>query len=176
MAKKMPSISAPVPGQSLTAEPGSRPWENPPKYARVEDALEFYLDDLSQPEKLANALDKIEEGAPIGLLVNTLQTLGTSKGLHSLDVGVLISPVLIEFYKSAADQEGISYTIGDEDQGKKVSRAEADMIVKGLMDKSKDTDETAVVNTENEDEEEQKTGLMARRDGGSEEPAMEEEV
>lgn len=163
MAKKMPSISAPVPGQSLTAEPGSRPWENPPRYPKVEDALEFYLDNLSQPEKLASALDEIEGGAPIGLLVNTLQTLGTSKGLHSLDVGVLVSPILIEFYKAAAEQEGISYTIGDEDEGKKVSRAQADMIVKELMSEEKAEDETAVVNTETEDEEEQNKGLMARR-------------
>ena len=175
MAKKMPSLSAPVPGQSLTSEPGSRPWENPPKYARVEDALEFYLDDLSEPEKMAMALEKIEEGVPIGLLVNTLQTLGTSKGLHTLDVGVLISPVLIEFYKAAAEQEEISYTIGDEDEGKKVSRAQANKIVKDMMSSSKSEDKTAVVNMEEEEPEEQKKGLMSRR-SGEEQTATEEEM
>ena len=51
MAKKSPMLSAPIPGQSLTAEPGSRPWEKPAKYTTVEETLKFYIEDLSQPRR-----------------------------------------------------------------------------------------------------------------------------
>lgn len=33
----------PIPGQGMTAEVGSRPWQNPPQYTTVEEALEFYI-------------------------------------------------------------------------------------------------------------------------------------
>ena len=91
MAKPSPMLDGPVAGQALTSEPGARPWEQPAMYSTVEDTLLFYLENLSQPKKLANMLDKIEEGAPLTLIADTLQTAGVTKGIHSLDVGILIS-------------------------------------------------------------------------------------
>ena len=43
MAETKPLLNGPVPGQSLTAELGARPWQQPAKYTNVEDALEFYV-------------------------------------------------------------------------------------------------------------------------------------
>jgi hypothetical protein len=37
------------------------------------------------------------------------------KGLHSLDVGILITPVLIEFMKASAEQAEVNYVIGTEE-------------------------------------------------------------
>lgn len=110
-----PMLDAPIPGQSLTAEPGSRPWEKPAKYATPEEAAQFYIENLSQPKKMASLLDKIEEGAPLTLIADTLQTLGVSKGLHSLDVGILVTPVIIEFMKASAEQAEVDYTVGIEE-------------------------------------------------------------
>ena len=42
------SIDAPIAGQSLTTEPGNRPWENPPQYTTVEEALEYYIHKLEE--------------------------------------------------------------------------------------------------------------------------------
>ena len=33
------SLNAPIPGMSLTTEPGNRPWENPPQIVTIDDAL-----------------------------------------------------------------------------------------------------------------------------------------
>ena len=38
-----PKIDAPIAGQSLTAELGNRPWQQPPQYTTVEEALQFYM-------------------------------------------------------------------------------------------------------------------------------------
>jgi len=113
--RKPPMLDGPIPGQSLTSEPGNRPWEKPAQYATVEDTLSFYIDNLSQPKKMARMLDEIEEGAPLTLIADSLQTMGTMKGLHSLDVGILITPVLIEFMKASAEQAEVDYVIGTED-------------------------------------------------------------
>ena len=34
-------FDAPIPGQSLTDEPGNYPWEHPPKTASIEEAMDF---------------------------------------------------------------------------------------------------------------------------------------
>ena len=173
MAKKSPMLSAPIPGQSLTAEPGSRPWEKPPKYTTVEETLKFYIEDLSQPKKLARLLDKIEEGAPLGLIVDTLQTVGVSKGLHTLDVGYLISPVLVEFMKVAAEQEGITPVIGDEDEYEGMTEEEA----MALLAKRKGAEEPMEAQEEEQEMMEEKPmrrGLMAPR--AEEQEAQPEEM
>ena len=36
-------IDAPIPGQSLTNEPGSYPWEKPPKLNTVDEVISNYL-------------------------------------------------------------------------------------------------------------------------------------
>ena len=47
-----PMIDAPIPGQSLTAELGNRPWQKPPQYNTVEEALEYYIPRLTDPDML----------------------------------------------------------------------------------------------------------------------------
>ena len=55
---------APTPGQSLTTEPGNRPWETPPRYNEPVEVLGFYADKLLQPELTKeedNALETLEQ-------------------------------------------------------------------------------------------------------------------
>ena len=44
------SFNAPIPGQGLTAELGARPWQTPPQYTTVEDALDYYIPRLESEE------------------------------------------------------------------------------------------------------------------------------
>lgn len=162
--RKTPMLDAPIPGQSLTSEPGARPWEQPAKYSTVEDTIQFYIESLSEPKKMALLLDKIEEGAPLTLLADTIQTQGVTQGLHSLDVGLLVSPVLIEFMKSSAQQADIPYTIGieDEDVANEQDESMATGVAKELY---LEEEQEAPVMEEEEPvvpEEEAPRGLMAR--------------
>lgn len=168
-----PMLDGPIPGQSLTAEPGSRPWEKPPKYTTVEETLQFYMDNLSSsPKKIASLLDKIEEGAPLTLIADTLQTVGVSKGLHTLDVGILISPVLIEYMKAMAEAQDISYTVGIEDdaQVEEQDIETAQVVAKSVFSSTDAPAEEVIEESLEEPAEEPKRGLMARR------PMPEEEM
>ena len=162
MAKPSPMLDGPVAGQALTSEPGARPWEQPAMYSTVEGTLLFYLENLSQPKKLANMLDKIEEGAPLTLIADTLQTAGVTKGIHSLDVGILISPVLIEFMKAAADHEGIAYTLGIEENEDEIDENLANAVVKKVFNGKKDNEVMPEPTSEEKPEQQEKGGLMSR--------------
>ena len=50
-------IDAPIAGQSLTSEVGGWPWEQPPQYSTVEEALEFYLPRLTEPTLQNDLMD-----------------------------------------------------------------------------------------------------------------------
>lgn len=115
MAVKQPRIDGPIPGQSLTGELGSKPWETPPELVTVEEAAEFYFEKILDPKKSADLLMQIEDGMPLTLMADALQSLGVFKGLHTVHLGVLISPILVELMKAIAEDAGVPYVIGTEE-------------------------------------------------------------
>ena len=107
-----PSFDRPIPGMSLTAELGNRPWQQPPQYSTVEEALQWYIPRLTNPEMLDQLLNVMESGIPLTTIADAMQTGGVMEGKHSLDVGILILPVLIETMAYLAEEAGIEYTEG----------------------------------------------------------------
>ena len=105
-------FNSPIPGQSLTTEPGSRPWERPAKYSTPEEALDYYLEQLALPEKTAQMLEILESGFPAADLVDAITLGGVMQGLHSIDVAIIISPVIFELITSVADTAEIEYKEG----------------------------------------------------------------
>lgn len=109
-------LDAPIPGQSLTREVGSRPYQQPPMYNTVEEALEWYLPKLGNPRFVPGIIESMELGIPLTTMANTLQLGGVMRGIHSIDVGILISPVIIEMLAYLADSAGIEYVSGLEEE------------------------------------------------------------
>ena len=107
-------MDAPIAGQSLTAEVRNRPWQNPPQYSTVEQAIEYYMPKLLDPKLAPDILQVIELGIPITTIANSLQLGGVMQGLHSIDVGVLVLPVLVELMIKMADDAEIEYNTGME--------------------------------------------------------------
>tara|TARA_R110000824_G_C15151184_1_gene671016 strand:+ start:468 stop:986 length:519 start_codon:yes stop_codon:yes gene_type:complete len=107
-----PTFVAAIPGQSMTAQLGSVPWQKPPKYATVEEALSFYIPKITNPRAVGSILNNLEAGIPVTTMTNVLQINGVMEGLHTIDVGVLISPVLMELIAFVAEEDGIEYDMG----------------------------------------------------------------
>lgn len=107
-----PMIDAPIAGQSLTAELGNRPWQQPPQYTTVEQALEFYIPRLTNPEMLDDLFNVMETGIPLTTIANAIQSSGVMEGKHSLDIGILILPVLMETMAYLAEEAGVEYEVG----------------------------------------------------------------
>lgn len=149
-------INAPIPGMSLTSEPGNRPWENPPSLVTVEDAMEFYTRRiLGTPENYDQVLDIIESGLPIRNVANILMKTSVMEGYHTIDVGILVLPVIEELLMSVADMHDVEYveTIDQVFKENVVSRRQARLAVQEL---NKEKAQPAVEPTE------QPKGLMAK--------------
>lgn len=160
-----PMIDAPIAGQSLTAELGNRPWQQPPQYTTVEEALQYYIPRLTNPEMLDDLFNVMETGIPLTTLANAIQSSGVMEGKHSLDVGILILPVLMETMAYLAEESGIEYVAGtnkkigsDKPSDAAVSRA-LSMVKKKQGEVSEEPEEEQV----EMELEEPSSGLMSRR-------------
>ena len=137
-----PKLDAPIPGHSLTKELGSRPWQQPAQYTTVEDALDYYIPRLESEEVTDQLLDVLEMGIPVTTVANTMQLGSVMEGKHSVDVGMLVLPVLVELIMLIADSAKVEYTSGLE-KDKKMRGSLVDLAVskfKEDKDKTKDSD------------------------------------
>jgi hypothetical protein len=113
------TLEAPIPGQSLTAEPGKYAWQKPPKYVTQEETLKYYLTKFNNVDVIDDLLFTLEAGYPLRALVETLCTMSVMKGMHTIDVSVLVSPIIHEYLKGIAQAAGIEFEEGlYEDQAK----------------------------------------------------------
>jgi len=160
-----PSFDAPIAGMSLTHELGARPWQSPAQYPTVEGAIEYYIERMTTEDFKNQLFDVLEMGVTVTAVVNTIQLSSVMEGIHSVDVGILVSPVLMEFVMLLADKAGVEYKTGLED----TSEPRKTLVLKSINkfreeteDEDADVQEEPVV-SEPEELPEAPTGLMARR-------------
>ena len=158
-------IDAPIAGQSLTAELGNRPWQKPPQYNTVEEALDYYIPRLTDVEMQDDLMNVIELGIPLTTIADTLQSGGAMDGKHTIDVGLLIIPVLIETLAYLAEEQDVEYVMGTEmDTSDTPSSAAVALAIKKIKEKSGEPEDAEEPEPEVEVElEEPSGGLMSRR-------------
>jgi len=105
-------FSAPIPGQSLTSEPKNVPWENPAQFPDPESALMWHMDRLQEPEKIKAIAGLLTLGLDVGTLTEGLLRSAVLDGRHSIDVSLLIGPIIHEYIVGTADAAGIEYDEG----------------------------------------------------------------
>jgi hypothetical protein len=170
MDKEAPAVPVdfPIPGQSLTAPLGERPWQGPPRFTTVEKTLEYYIPKLTSDRMAGQALDLLESGVPVDTLVDTIQLGGVMEGIHSVDVGILASPILAEVIHQMAKSAGVKHKIvGEEIDPNIPDSSEISMAMKDAAKKKGESmaeSATPVVEEVPMDEMiEEPKGLMARR-------------
>ena len=105
-------LDAPIPGMSMTHELGARPWQTPAQHTTVEEALDYYIPRFANDEVTEQLMDVLEMGVPVTAVANSLQLSGVMEGKHSIDVGMMVIPVLMELIMFMAEEEGIKYNTG----------------------------------------------------------------
>lgn len=159
-----PTFDAPIPGMSLTHELGGRPWQTPPQFPSVDEAIQYYMESMSSDEFIDELMDVIELGIPLADIANTMQLAGVMEGKHTVDVGTLISPVLIEMMAFLADSAGVEYKIQAETKkSDKISDAKMAKIIQKLELAEANKEEDTEQETEEMITEEPTSGLMSRR-------------
>ena len=163
-----PSFDRPIPGQSLTAELGGRPWQSPPQYSTIDEVMDFYMERMSAEEFMLQAVDILEMGVPVTTLANTIQLSSVMQGLHNIDVGILVLPVIMETIILTADTAGIEYNTGlDKDDTVAIDSKNSEILSTigklGDLVEEEEEDEDMEMPVEEELMEEPQMGIMARR-------------
>lgn len=120
-----------IPGMSLTSEPGGRPWEQPPKFVELDDVVSHYVEKLTEGRAVNALLDAMENDVPLVDISNALIKTGVMQGIHSIDVGFLVIPILVELLQALGDMNDVGYIIEEEDyiDATEVSEEEAKKVL-----------------------------------------------
>lgn len=105
-------LNGPIPGQSLTGDPKGAAWERAPEMSDPEQALKYHLDKMSTAEAVEATLDILELDVDIVTLTNGLLRGAVAEGLHSIDISLLIAPIIHESIRGVAEAAGIDYKEG----------------------------------------------------------------
>lgn len=162
------SFDRPIPGMGMTHEVGARPWQNPPTYATVEEATDYYVERMGSEQFKSQLIDVMEMGIPLTTIANTMQLSSVMEGVHSVDVGMLLLPILVELLKSIGDSVDAKYVTGMENDGNGNNSVSALKIIDSMKRSANDSVEEEVVQPqelpmEQEETDNEPMGLMARR-------------
>lgn len=171
MERKEPLFDAPIPGQSMLHELGARPWQSPPQYSTVEEVVDFYISKMATDEVSVQIADILEMDVSVVDLAHTMQLANVMEGVHTIDVGVLVTPVLMEFIMLIGDSVGVKYRTGLDEQDENVKNAMINKAMRKFKQEEKKQDDMPTEETTPVVEEPMKesdtmsnlTGLMARR-------------
>ena len=108
----------PVPGMSLTGELGNKPWEQPPMFVELDDVVNYYVEKMTEPKAVESLLTAMKTDAPLVAIANTLIKGAMMKGVHSIDVGIIAIPIIVELMKTIGDMNDVGYVVTDEDYNK----------------------------------------------------------
>ena len=121
---KIAIFDQPIPGQSLTGEPKNNPWEQPAMMSSVEDVTMFYINGMANQEVIDDFAAVCQTGLSLKPIVDTVVSTGIMNGIHSVDVGMLVKPVIHEFLKQAIKSVGVEVSDDGRDYQKEAEERE----------------------------------------------------
>ena len=109
-------FDAPIPGQSLTKEPGNAPYEHPPQIARVEEAMSYVWDKLSEEKNFKRTVALLRFGMPVEALTKVITFSGFLEGKWSVDVAKMMEPTVGQMVATlgAASKVPMKISLNDE--------------------------------------------------------------
>ena len=131
-------LQGPVPGQSLTDTPRNAPWERPSEFDTVEDAVKFHVNKLADPDVMDDIAVAFELGADLKTMSEMIITMGSMKGLHTVEVGMLAGPVIASFIKMAMhsmDIETPETPVSFEEQATEKEKARLQLLIDDAVEK-----------------------------------------
>ena len=157
---QQPSLDAPIPGEGLTHELGDRPWQKPAQLTNVDEVMPFYREKILDEEFIPQLLQVIELGIPLTTIANAMQSAAVMEGVHSIDVGILMLPIVVELLKFVAEKNNVKYVTGMEKREASPNDEMITALAMKEMGEEKDMPEAPA--EEEPVEEPQPRGLMAR--------------
>lgn len=148
------------PGNSWTDAPKTWPWQNPPKLVNVDEIAQQYIDRMSSNTMINSMLDVLDTNVPLASMAEAMMLSGVGAGIHTIDAGILVMPVIIEMLKTAAEMHDVKYKMFAEDE---LEKSEIDMrVINAAIKRAMSIKEVTPEEAESEPIVEL-SGLMARK-------------
>ena len=108
-------MDRPIPGQSLTDDPyNPAPYERPPEFTSKEEAIEHYLELITNDEYFPDIMKALQEGTEVMTIVELMLTKGFREGEINPDMMLLLAEPLAYILIGLAERQGIRVTIVDD--------------------------------------------------------------
>lgn len=133
-------FDVPIPGQSLTKEPGNASYEHPPQIAKVEEAMGYIWDKLSEEKNFKRTITLLKFGMPIEALTKVLTFSGFLEGKWSVDVAKMLEPTVGQMIATLGATAKVPMKISLDDQSDSEffnTMASNELEVDKLKDKAK---------------------------------------
>ena len=114
------SFNAPIPGQSLTNEPGNSPWEHAPQFSDVNSAMEFVMKKITNQNMNEQVLLMLNNKIPVEAITRLIVFGGFVEGKWTVDVATLITPLIMQLIAAIgmrAKVKEMSITMKDRSNG-----------------------------------------------------------
>lgn len=106
-------MQAPIPGESLTNQPKNFNWERPPEITDPDQAAIRHIERLQDEDTMNAVLDLLEFGElNLKTVVEGITRGAVAAGVHSIDVSLIVAPLIHEYIKGFADELGVEYDEG----------------------------------------------------------------
>jgi len=145
-------FDAPIPGQSLTDEPGNAPYEQPPKYTNLDKFMEYMFTTMNGKAVRRDVLRLLNAGVPVQVLIEPIIMQAISEGKINIDLGMLAIQPLATIIYGMGITAGINVVTDD---GKKDIGLDPRPFEKAFKKKRVDTTPPKLPET--------KSNLVARR-------------
>jgi len=109
-------FDVPVPGQSLTNEPGNAPWEHPPQMVKVDEAMGYVWEKLSEEKNFKRSIALLKFGMPIEALAKVISFSGFLEGKWSVDVAKMLEPTVGQMIATLGATAKVPMKISLDDQ------------------------------------------------------------
>lgn len=104
-------FNAPVAGASLTGTPNAAPWEQPPQFTDLHEALLYMWNTVfKDAATVMQILAFLKKGIAVTEIVNTFLFAGVAGGKWSLDLAMLMYPTVCHQIEVIAKLRNIKYT------------------------------------------------------------------
>jgi len=101
-------FDTPIPGQSLTDEPGNYPWEHAPQYTDIDEIISGLYDTLTKPNIARQLIGMLDAGVPVEAIVRVITFGGFMEGKYNPDVGFVIAEPLMNLVSAIGIRAGVT--------------------------------------------------------------------
>ena len=126
---------------SLTQDQKKYKFRQPPEITDFDELVEFYIERVSRANVIDDTLHLLEIGLPLEHLTRFIIRLNVAEGVHTIEQGLLMRPILFEYLKGIATDAGVDFKERfdnkSEREEKALNRAVA-LAKKGLKGRTKD--------------------------------------